>query len=41
MKREEIEIELLEELLEDISGMHPEYIQEHIKEQIDILKNGI
>jgi len=40
-EREKIEIEILEELLEDIKGMHSEYIAEHIEEQIDIIKNGI
>ena len=40
-EREKIEIEILEELLEDIKGMHPEYIAKHIEEQIDIIKHGI
>lgn len=41
MDKKQIQIELYEELLEDIKGMHPEYIQEHIQEQISILKHGI
>ncbi len=35
------ELRVLEELLEDIKGMNSEYIIEHIKEQIDIIKHGI
>lgn len=41
MEKKKIQIETLEDLLDDIKGMHPEYIQEHIQEQISILKHGI
>lgn len=34
-------IKILTELLEDIKGMNPEYIAEHIEEQISIIKHGI
>lgn len=40
-EKKELEIKILEELLEDIKGMHLEYIPEHIKEQISILKHGV
>lgn len=40
-ERKKIEIEVLEELLEDIKCMYPEYIEEHIEKQIDIIKHGI
>ena len=40
-EREKIEIEILEELLEEIKSMHPEYIAEHIEDKIDIIKHGI
>ena len=40
-EREKIKIEILNELLKDIEAIHPEYISEHIEEQIDIIKHGI
>ena len=41
MDRTQIKLWTLEEILEDIKGMNPEYIAEYIKEQIDIIKHGI
>jgi len=38
---EQIKLAVLEELLDDIKAMYPEYIIDHIKEQISILKHGI
>ena len=38
---QQIQIEVLEGLIEDIQAMHPEYIVDFIKEQIDIIKHGI
>jgi hypothetical protein len=38
-KRNEIEVEILEELLKNIEGIDSEYIVEYIYEQIDIIKH--
>ena len=38
---EQIQTQTLIGLLEDIQGMNSEYIEEFIKEQIDIIKHGI
>lgn len=40
-QRQQIELEVLENLLDDIKAMYPEYILDHIKEQISIIKHGI
>jgi hypothetical protein len=40
-KRNEIKVEILEELLNDIEGINPECIVDHIYEQIGIIKNRI
>jgi len=28
-------------IIEDVKGMHPEYIVGYLKDQLDILRNGI
>ncbi len=38
---EQIKLAVLEELLDDIKEMYPEYIADHIKEKISIIKHGI
>lgn len=39
--REKIELEVLTELLEDVTGMHGNYIVEHIKDEIERIKDGV
>ena len=40
-KEEEIQVKTLEGVIEDIKQIHPEYIIEFLKEEIDIIKHGI
>jgi predicted metallopeptidase len=40
-KEDKIQIKTIQGLIEDISGMNPEYIIEFLKNQIEIIKNGI
>jgi len=40
-KRDKIKLEVLEEILDDCKVMYDEYILDHIREQISILKHGI
>tara|TARA_R110000851_G_scaffold276761_1_gene429804 strand:- start:55 stop:183 length:129 start_codon:yes stop_codon:yes gene_type:complete len=40
-ERDKIELKILEDILDDVQGMHGDYIVEYIKDQIDICKNGI
>lgn len=40
-EEEQIQVKTLEDVIEDIKGMNPEYIIEFLKEQIDIIKHGI
>jgi hypothetical protein len=39
--RQKIELEVLENLLDNIKAMYPEYIVEYIREQINQIKHGI
>ena len=39
--RQKIELEVLENLLDNIKAMYPEYIVEYIREQISQIKHGI
>lgn len=38
---EQIKLAVLEELLDNIKAMYPEYIVEYIREQISQIKHGI
>jgi len=38
---DKIQVEVLESVIEDIQGIHPEHIEEFLKEKVDIIKNGI
>ena len=40
-KEEEIQVKTLEGVIEDIKQIHPEYIIEFLKVEIDIIKHGI
>ena len=40
-QEEQIQVKTIEGLIEDVQGINPEYIVEFLKEQIDIIKNGI
>jgi predicted metallopeptidase len=40
-EEEQIQIKTIEGVIEDISGMNPEYIIEFLQNQIEIIKNGI
>jgi predicted metallopeptidase len=40
-EEEQIQVKTLEDVIEDIKGMNPEYIIEFLKEQIDMIKHGI
>jgi|AntDeeMinimDraft_6_1070357.scaffolds.fasta_scaffold114486_2 hypothetical protein len=40
-KEEEIQVQTIEHVIEDIKQIHPEYIIEFLKEQIEIIKYGI
>ena len=39
--RKKIELEVLENILDNIKAMHPEYIVEYIREQISQINHGI
>ena len=39
--RDKIRLEVLEEIIDDCKAMHCEYILDHIREQISIIKHGI
>lgn len=40
-EKEDIKIKVLKEVIEDIKGIHPEYIAEMLKDQIEILEKGV
>ena len=40
-EKDKIRLEVYEEILDDCKVMYPEYILDHIREQISILKHGI